>query len=271
MTTGSPGARSRSRGGVLGDRRGQRLTVAEDRLDRRHDLAVVHGVDGRPQLVAGAEAHLRGVAGAGLGGASAWSRKRRTARALSRRHRSTRSSSAPRVDVSTSMIGSKRSCWAASSGSLSRPARSRSAQLHQQLGADVAQVVHRFVEPPFGDAPALRAMAASTTRSRPRPRGGRSGPRGPSRRAVDGPVGQRSAERPDPADLAVGAEQRAERPAVRDALRRPARGRRARRRTARRAAPARAGRRRWVGAVPAVVGATKRQITQLLMQIELRF
>ena len=56
--TGSPGARSKSVGGVLGDRRGQWLTVTEHRLDGGHHLAVMHLGQGGVELVAGAQPQL---------------------------------------------------------------------------------------------------------------------------------------------------------------------------------------------------------------------
>ena len=56
--TGSPGARSKSGGGVFGDRRGQWLTVTEHRFDRGHHLAVMHLGERGVELVAGAEPQL---------------------------------------------------------------------------------------------------------------------------------------------------------------------------------------------------------------------
>ena len=52
-------------GGVLGDRRGDRLTVAEHGVDRGHDFAVMDGGDRAAELVAGAELEV-GLAARGV-------------------------------------------------------------------------------------------------------------------------------------------------------------------------------------------------------------
>ena len=192
-----------------------------------------------------------GRAGRRCGWRSAWSRKRRTARALSRRQRSTRSSLGPselrrRWRLEHVAAGRR-------AASRSRPARSRSRELDEQLGADVAEVLHRGVQPPLGDPPA--AGVAASTHPVAALAGGVAAPGDEALgdQAVDGPVGERAAERPDPADLAVGGEHgrgpsRGRRP-----------GRRARGRRARRGRARRVRRRRSRGRAPAgraVVGGT---------------
>lgn len=91
-------------------------------------------------------------------------------------------------------------------------------QLQQQLGADVAEVGNGLVEPRGGRAPtpggrckhaSLAALAGLDT--------GACDQLSVDQR-LDRAVGERPTERPDPAEVAAGSEQRTDRPPVRDAF-----------------------------------------------------
>ena len=150
-------------------------------------------------------------------GWSASSRKRRTARALSRRHRSTRSpvgvGAGERVDGrgELGLLGGEER-------DVVHPGAFAQAELEQQLRAHVAEVADRLIEP------ALRHSAAGGGRRQHHtlaaPAGGVPAARHQAlvHQAVDGPVRERSAERPDPPELAIRGEHRAEGPAVRPAV-----------------------------------------------------
>ena len=92
-------------------------------------------------------------------------------------------------------------------------------ELDEQLGADVAQVLHGTVHPP------LRGAAAGEGWREHDPVAAPPGSVTPARdqrlvdEPIDGSIGERSAQCPDPAELPAGSEHRAHRPAVGDLLR----------------------------------------------------
>ena len=201
-------------GGVLGDRRGQRLTVAEHGLDRRHHLAVVHAGDRAGELVAGAEPQLRparrepGRADGGPGRGSGAPRGRSPGATGRRGRRRRWSTSARRWPARTAAAGRR------AARSLSRPARSRrnsltSSSVRTSRRCSTGVSSQLLDEPPAGRGGGEDDPVAA-------PAGGLAGPGDQPLvdQAVDGPVGERPAQRPDPAELAVGGEHRAQRPAV---------------------------------------------------------
>src|SRR5204862_5570856 len=82
--------------------------------------------------------------------------------------------------------------------------------------ADVAEMLHRRVQPPGGGSPTgggrRQHHAVASV-----PRGGTAPPHEPPLdETVEGPVREGPGQRPDAAELAVGGEERAQRPAMGD-------------------------------------------------------
>ena len=116
------------------------------------------------------------------------------------------------------MAGWNTCCWASSNDRAVEAGPIAQPELHEQLGAHVAQVLDGLVEPALGGAPAGRRgtdddPVATAAGGVPAP-----GDQAPVDQAVDGAVRERAAQRPDPPQLAVGCEDGPDRPPVGEPL-----------------------------------------------------
>ena len=157
------------------------------------------------------------LAGGWSTGCRAWSRKRRTARALS---------AAPQVDEVVVWVGRGEHVDGRGEDLLlggeqrlvveSDPVRSWS--LTSSSVRTSRRCCDGFVEPPFGEPAPGRGGGEDDSVATAAGGLAAAGDQAFVDEAVDRPVGERPAERPDPTDLTVGCEQRSERPPVGDLL-----------------------------------------------------
>ena len=235
-STSSPSATSRSSSASLVMTDVIALAVGEPRAHGRDDVAVAD----LARRWRGAGCGRSGATAIAAGGApdrrsscSSPSRKRRTARALSRRQRST-ASPARRGDQRLEDIGANCPRWASTSASLRIPARSRrasfssSSERTSRRWSTGRRATRRAAWRPA-------AVARSSERSRPRP--GAVPRRATRRRSTSWSIARYVSGR-DSVQIRprspVGGEQRTDRPAVLDPFADERRDRRARRAECRR-------------------------------------